>query len=62
LGFNSILTVYFRHNIDISAGDEPKMGVTMRIGLMGLNSRTEVVECFVEALKDGLNSFGDNKQ
>jgi aspartate aminotransferase-like enzyme len=38
------------------------MGVTMRIGLMGLNSRTEVVECFMEALKDGLNNFGHNKQ
>jgi aspartate aminotransferase-like enzyme len=38
------------------------MGVTMRIGLMGRNSRAEVVECLMDALKDGLNNFGHNKQ
>jgi aspartate aminotransferase-like enzyme len=30
----------------------------MRVGLMGQNSRPEVVEYLIEALKDGLKHFG----
>jgi alanine-glyoxylate transaminase/serine-glyoxylate transaminase/serine-pyruvate transaminase len=47
-----------KYAIDITPGHGPTLGKAMRVGLMGQNSRPEVVEYLIEALKDGLKHFG----
>ena len=45
---------YYRYNIEVSGGLGPTVGVVWRIGLMGYNSRSDVVEQVAAAMADAL--------
>ena len=44
----------YRHNIEVSGGLGPTVGVVWRIGLMGYNSRSDVIEQVAAAMADAL--------
>lgn len=44
----------YRYNIEVSGGLGPTVGVVWRIGLMGYNSRDDVVKKVVLAMEDAL--------
>ena len=45
---------FFRYNIEVSGGLGPTVGVVWRIGLMGYNSHSDVVEQVIGAMEDAL--------
>ena len=46
--------LHARYNIEVSGGLGPTVGVVWRIGLMGYNSRSAVVDKVIPALEDAL--------
>jgi alanine-glyoxylate transaminase/serine-glyoxylate transaminase/serine-pyruvate transaminase len=45
---------FYRYNIEVSGGLGPTVGVVWRIGLMGYNSHSDVVEQVTAAMADAL--------
>ena len=48
---------FSRYNIEVSGGLGPTVGVVWRIGLMGYNSRSDVVEQVIGAMADALKHY-----
>jgi len=48
------LFLFFRYKIEISGGLGPTVGKILRIGLMGVNAQTLIVDRVLSALHDGL--------
>ncbi|XP_008305554.2 alanine--glyoxylate and serine--pyruvate aminotransferase a isoform X1 [Cynoglossus semilaevis] len=49
------------HNIEISGGLGPSVGLVLRVGLMGCNSSKSKVDMVLAALKDALRNCHENK-
>ena len=45
---------FYRYNIEVSGGLGPTVGVVWRIGLMGHNSRSDIVDRVIAAMEDAL--------
>ena len=45
---------FSRYNIEVSGGLGPTVGVVWRIGLMGYNSHSDIVEQVIGAMADAL--------
>lgn len=45
---------FFRYKIEISGGLGPTVGKILRVGLMGINAQTRIVDRILSALRDGL--------
>lgn len=46
--------IFFRYKVEISGGLGPTVGKILRIGLMGINAQSRIVDLVLHALDEGL--------